>query len=84
MALDCYLKAAEQGFAEAQRNLGAMYVEGVGVAVDLVQAHKWLNLAALAGNESAGKELKQLEGKMSREQIDLAWKQAQEWLGKHK
>jgi TPR repeat protein len=61
-----------------------MYAEGVGVPINLVQAHKWLNLAALAGNKNAPKDMKQLEGKMSHEQLEEARKMAQEWTGKHK
>ena len=83
-ALEWYHKAAEQGFAEAQRNLGAMYAEGVGTQTDLVQACKWFNLAVIAGYQNAGKDLTKVEDKMSREQVDKARQLAQEWLGKQK
>jgi len=83
-AVEWYRKAAEQGLAEAQRNLGAMYTEGIGVSIDLVQAYKWFNLAVLAGNENARKNMGQVEGKMTREQIEQARQLAQEWLGKQK
>jgi len=36
-----YRLAAEQGFADAQLNLGAMYGKGEGVPQDYVQAHMW-------------------------------------------
>jgi hypothetical protein len=39
-------KAADQGFAHAQFDLGAMYDKGRGVPQDYVQAYKWLDLAA--------------------------------------
>ena len=38
-------KAAEQGLAEAQSNLGAMYVNGQSVPQDSVSAYGWPNLA---------------------------------------
>jgi TPR repeat protein len=48
-----YRKAAEQNFADAQADLGAAYSLGAGVPKDLVQAYKWLTLAAARGNKFA-------------------------------
>jgi hypothetical protein len=45
-ALKWYRKAADQGNAHAQLNLGKMYVNGQGVAQDYVQAYTLFNLAA--------------------------------------
>ena len=50
-------KAAEQGNADAQNNLGAIYAEGQGVPRDMIGAYTWLSLAATAGNQSAAKNL---------------------------
>ena len=44
-----YTKAAEQGYARAQFNLGLMYANGQGVTQDIVSAHLWFLLAARAG-----------------------------------
>jgi uncharacterized protein len=41
---------AEQGVADAQRNLGALYFFGKGVLQDYAEAAKWLRLAAEQGN----------------------------------
>jgi TPR repeat protein len=41
-----YRRAAEQGFAEAQNNLGWMYREGRGVPRDDAEAVKWMRKAA--------------------------------------
>jgi hypothetical protein len=38
--------AAEQGYAPAQYNLGAMYHDGEGVAQDFAESYFWLDLAA--------------------------------------
>ena len=40
-ALAWYQKAANQGFADAQNNLGVMYANGKGVAKDYQQAKAW-------------------------------------------
>jgi TPR repeat protein len=43
------MKAAEQGFAEAQCNLGHYYEKGKGVAKNIVEAVKWYTKAAEQG-----------------------------------
>jgi TPR repeat protein len=45
-AIRLYRLSAEQGYAEAQYNLGVMYADGQGVAEDYAEAIKWLKLAA--------------------------------------
>ena len=50
-AVKWFTKAAEQGFAEAQYNLGLMYHEGEGVPENYVQAAKWYNLLFHKGTE---------------------------------
>jgi TPR repeat protein len=52
-----FRRAAEQGNADAQNNLGAIYAEGQGVPRDMIGAYTWLSLAATAGNQSAAKNL---------------------------
>ena len=44
-AVGWWRKAAEQGYAKAQFNLGIMYGNGRGVPQDYVEAHMWFNLA---------------------------------------
>ena len=48
-AASWYRKAAEQGHAEAQHNLGIFYSTGIGVKEDLVQAASWYRKAAEQG-----------------------------------
>ena len=48
-----YRKAAEQGYADAQYNLGFCYCEGEGVSQDYTQAVYWLRKAAEQGNADA-------------------------------
>ena len=52
-AVKWFRKAAEQGFAGAQGNLGICYHNGQGVTKDYVEAYKWLSLASAQGNENA-------------------------------
>lgn len=44
---------AEQGNAAAQYNLGTLYNQGLGRAIDLVEAAKWYRRAAQGGNPNA-------------------------------
>ncbi len=53
MAAEWYRKAAEQGDARAQNNLGYMYDTNRGVEADAEQAVYWYQLAATAGNVNA-------------------------------
>ncbi|HEU0220520.1 MAG TPA: tetratricopeptide repeat protein [Gallionella sp.] len=78
-------KAAEQGHAEALYTLGGMYERGQGaIQADLVQAHKWFNIAVAAGFDIAQDNLDEIETKMSHEQIEAARSMAKEWLATHK
>ena len=75
-AIRWYCKAAEQGDSFAQQQLARKYEDGEGVLQDFVQAHAWLNLAALGGRGSA--LLKLLEERMAPEQVAEAQKLAAE------
>ena len=48
-ALKWYRKAAEQGYASAQHNLGNSYSKGEGVTQDYAEAVKWYRKAAEQG-----------------------------------
>ncbi len=48
-------KAAEQGYAKAQYNLGGMYDKGQGVPQDDAEAVKWYRKAAEQGDAEAGR-----------------------------
>ena len=50
---DWYRKAADQGDANAQTNLGYLYANGQGVAQDFAQAMTWYRKAADQGNAIA-------------------------------
>ncbi len=82
-----YRTAAEQGHAKAQYNLGLMYVGGLCVPQDYVQAHVWINLAV--SNLPPGKDRdKAVEHRdivaatMTPAQMTEAQKLAREWKPK--
>ena len=67
-----YRKAAEQGFAQAQYNLGVMYYFGEGVSVNSIKAYMWWSLAMEQGNESAAKNLNIIKEEMNSADISKA------------
>jgi hypothetical protein len=52
-AFKWYTKAANQGYAPAQNNLGAMYRDGVGVNQDNAQAKNWFDKACENGQQES-------------------------------
>jgi TPR repeat protein len=52
-----FRKAAEQGHASAQYNLGMMYLKGQGVTHNYQEAAKWFQKAAEQGHAKAQKAL---------------------------
>ena len=75
-----WLAHAEQNDAEGQLYLGLSYVKGEGVAEDLVEAYKWLLLAARQGDESAKKIVTNpLESSLRPEQIAEGQKRARDF-----
>lgn len=62
-------KAAEQGDALAQRNLGLKYALGTGVPKDYVKAYAWVSLAAAQGDKSSIELKNYLRPGMSPEQV---------------
>ena len=81
-ALHEYRKAAEQGDAAAQYNLGLMYANGRGVPQDYVEAHKWLNLAATQGIKPAFENRNLVAKEMTPADVSLAQELAREWWAK--
>jgi TPR repeat protein len=75
--------AAQGGAPDALFELGLMYCSGREVPLDLVQAHKWFNLAAQRGNSDAKRYRIELSAEMSKAEIAEAQRQARAWLAKH-
>lgn len=85
--LDAYvagrLQAAEGGRAQALYDLGLLYSTGQGVELDLVQAHKFFNLAAVKGVERAVVDRAEIADELGSTEVAEAQRQAREWLSCH-
>ncbi len=63
--------------------MGLMYATGRGCEVDLVAAHKWLNIAAIKGSERAAELRADLTKTMSKSDLAAALRSAREWMTMH-
>ena len=61
---------------------GLKFSTGVDVEMDLIEAHKWFNLAALKGNVEARDRRRELAEIMTENQISAAQKAARDWLNR--
>lgn len=75
------LAAAAQGDTSAYYDLGVAYSTGShGVGCDLIEAHKWFNLAAVTGHSEAALYRADISDEMSAREIAEAQRRAREWL----
>jgi TPR repeat protein len=73
---------AEAGDVDALMELGISYSTGQGgIQVDLVEAHKWFNLAALSGCTRGQECRAEISVEMTAREIAEAQRQARAWLG---
>ena len=79
--IESRLADAARGDPDALYELGVAYSTGTsGIEVDLVEAHKWFNLAALNGS-SRGQECRaEIAEEMTAREIAEAQRQARAWL----
>ena len=64
--------------------LGISYSTGQGgTSFDLIEAHKWFNLAAARGHEEASWCRADISDEMTAREIAEAQRQARSWLGSH-
>ena len=75
--------SAEEPDTEGCFGLGMIYSAGAGVAVDLVQAHKWFNIAAMRGHSDAARLRREIAEQMSDSEIGCAQRAARDWLKSH-
>ena len=72
---------AERGNVDALFELGLAYSTGRGgIAVDLIEAHKWFNLAALSGCTRGQECRAEIALEMTAREIAEAQRQARAWL----
>jgi len=55
-AMVWFNKAAEKGHAASKASLGVMYLNGEGIPIDMIQAYKWLSLAATSDKDMGGSQ----------------------------
>jgi TPR repeat protein len=79
--MERWITDAASGDAEALYELGVAYSTGTcGTPVDLVEAHKWFNLAALNGSGLAQDCRAEIADEMTAREIAEAQRQARAWL----
>ncbi|NNC71259.1 MAG: SEL1-like repeat protein [Sphingomonadaceae bacterium] len=79
--IESRLKDAAAGKIEAYYDLGIAYSSGTGgLDIDLIEAHKWFNLAAVNGHERAQECRAEISDEMTAREISQAQKQARAWL----
>jgi TPR repeat protein len=79
--IDSRLADAARGDMDACYDLGMVYSSGAaGIDVDLIEAHKWFNLAAVAGSEAAQACRSEIAEDMTAREIAEAQKAARAWL----
>lgn len=75
------LAAAADNDTEACYDLGVICsTGGHGLDCDLIEAHKWFNLAATAGHEAAGWCRSDISDEMTAREIAEAQRRARAWL----
>ena len=75
------LAAAGRGDNSAYFDLGVAFSTGShGVVCDLIEAHKWFNLAAAQGHEEAGWCRADISDEMTAREIAEAQRRARQWL----
>jgi uncharacterized protein len=79
--IESRLADAARGNVNALFDLGVAYSTGSdGVDIDMIEAHKWFNLAALNGSEEAIYCRADISDEMTAREIAEAQKQARAWL----
>ncbi|MBK6802726.1 hypothetical protein [Novosphingobium sp.] len=75
------LAAAAAGDVSAYYDLGVAYSTGShGVDCDLIEAHKWFNLAAVGGHGEAQLCRADISDEMTAREIAEAQRRAREWI----
>jgi len=69
--------------AEVFFDLGIAYATGREVEPDLIEAHKWFNLAAITAYSEAASHRQEIAREMTNVAIAEAQRAAREWLRRH-
>ena len=75
-----YRLAAEQGFANAQNNLGVTYETGQGVLQNNILSHMWYNIASENGYKKSSEWRDEIAAKMTEADLAKALAMAKECM----
>ena len=79
--IESRLHDAARGDYNACYDLGIVYSSGAeGIDIDMIEAHKWFNIAAMSGDERAKDCRAEIADDMSAREIIEAQKSARAWL----
>lgn len=59
---------------------GLAYATGTGTEINLIEAHKWFNLAAARGHEDAKAQRQEMADMLSTEDVKIALQAARDWM----
>lgn len=79
MSIEAQLSVTD-GMPQSFFELGLAYSLGKAGRIDLVEAHKWFNIAAAQGDRTAARRREELAEEMTREEIAAAQRAAREWM----
>ncbi|MFC4625712.1 sel1 repeat family protein [Daeguia caeni] len=63
--------------------MGLKFAIGRDCDINVIEAHKWLNIAAIRGNEKAARMRNQVAATMTKAELAAALRSAREWLASH-
>lgn len=76
-----YMREYENGSLDALYDLGVVFSTGShGCCADMIEAHKWFNIAASKGHEEAAWCRADVSDEMTAREIAEAQRRAREWL----
>ncbi|MEW4468519.1 SEL1-like repeat protein [Parasphingorhabdus sp. JC815] len=79
--IESRLAEAAKGNSNAYFDLGVIYSTGSdGADVDMIEAHKWFNLAALSGHDESKACRAEISLEMTAREIAEAQREARSWL----
>jgi len=78
-----FLQAAQKGNPYAQGRLGGLYLYGVGVEKNYIEAYAWLDLASRQGDKSAEKFRDGISSQLTDAQLHKALVLAEDYYDKH-
>jgi TPR repeat protein len=59
---------------------GLAYATGTGTEINLVEAHKWFNLAAVRGHEEARTQRQEMAEMLTSAEVKMALQSARDWM----